>query len=165
MRKSSGAVLPAASERHTASNRRKRNEKKEEASPIVRILRGALIGILTGAVLGGLLLLIVSGVVASRSDPDAVLYPAALSLLFVVSILSGLIAARVSGVSTLPIGGTTAACWILLTVLLSLTIGDGSGAFPSVYAWALRIPQALFVLFGAFLGKSRPRKGGSRRRR
>lgn len=148
----------------TRDRRSARNEQKP-LSPWLRILRDAGIGNLIASAIGLLLLLLMAGVVSAQSDPNAFLLPASLAALAIASLLCGVTAERISGAEPVPLGITAGALWILFGFLLSLTVGNGVGALTSVYAFALRIPQFLLVLLGAFLAKSRPRKVSSRRRR
>ena len=151
----------------TPSERRRERRgtaNTETASPLVRALRGAGIGILAGSLLGAAMLFICAGIVSAQGDPSALFYPVALALLGVASLVCGLIASRAANGVFLPSGSRAAAGWVLLTFLLSLCLRGGIGAVPTVYALALRIPQAALVLLGAYLGRNRPRKVERRRR-
>lgn len=165
MNRSNSVANTHAGARRADLRAKNRGENKENENRLLRLLRGSGIGILSAAVIGSVLLIIASGIVYSQPDPDSLLYGAALLVLAVASLMGGVIAERVSNLPVLPVGMTTGIGWVLLGFLLSLVLGDGVGAFPSVYALALRIPQFLLVLLGAYLAKSRPRKVTSRRRR
>lgn len=145
--------------------RKVRGAETTPSSPFVRILRGTGIALLASSLITLALLLLAAGFVYSRPDPDPLLIPASLLVLAVTSLLCGVIAERISGAECLPVGMVAGVTWVLLSFLVSLAMGEGAGALPSVYALALRIPQLLLVLLGAFLAKRRPRKAGSRRRR
>ena len=144
---------------------RKERRREEPQSRILRVLRGAGIGLLTGLLFSLLLLVISAGILLKSEDPDALLLPVSLSVLFISSILVGIVSEKASNAPFLPTGLTAAVLWLLVTLLASLAFEGGNGVLPTVYAWALRIPQLLFVLFGSFLAKNRPRRVDPRRRR
>ena len=151
--------------RISTSQRNARNDRQPPKSPLVRIARATGIAMIASLLLALLLLLVASGIAVSYSDPDALLLPFSLLILALSSLFCGVIAMRLSHAEALPTGISAGALWVLITFTLSLIVGDGIGSLPSVYSFALRIPQLLLVLLGAFIAKRRPRKITSRRRR
>lgn len=151
--------------RSNESRRNAHRDRQIPRSPLVRIARGAGIAMIASLLFSFLLLLIASGIAVSYSDPDALLFPLSFLILAVSSLFCGVIAMRLSHAEALPTGMVAGGLWVLITFILSLTIGDGVGSLPTVYAFALRIPQFLLVLLGSFIAKRRPRKITSRRRR
>lgn len=144
--------------------RRERRNETVPVNPVLRILKGSGLGVLIGLAAGVLLLFLAAGVITAQSDPDTFLYPASLLIFGISSLLCGAAAMRISNASFFPTALSAAGLWILVTFLISLLFSEGAGSLPSVYSMALRIPQVLLVLLGAFLTKSRPRKQSSRRR-
>ena len=151
--------------RSNTSHRNARSDRKIPKSPLVRIARSTGIAMITSLLFAFLLLLIASGIAVSYADPDALLLPLSFLILALSSLFCGMIAVRLSHAETLPTGMVAGGAWVLITFILSLTVGNGIGSLPSVYALALRIPQFLMVLLGSFIAKRRPRKITSRRRR
>ena len=148
---------------HSRESRRK--EAKKPLNPLIGLLRGTGIGILSGTITGILILLISAWILLSTEDPDALIYPASLLSLGIASLICGIVSVRLSSAAYLPTVLSAAVVWLILTFLASPVIGSGAGALPNVYAIAFRIPQALLVLLGGFLGKNRPRSAKPRRRK
>ena len=154
-----------SSSESTRGRRKARGEQTAPVSPLLRILRGTGIALCVSCLTAVTLLAVTAGIVYSRPDPDSFLIPTSLLVLVAASLLCGVVAERVSGAKPLPVGAIAGTVWVILTFLASLALGGGAGALPSVYAMALRIPQLLLVLLGAFLAKRRPRRASPRRRR
>ncbi len=143
----------------------RRSARITEKSPLARIARGAGLSLLFTCLFSFLLLLTAAGISSAYTDPDALLFPLSLLILALSSILCGMTATRLSRAEPLPTGLFSGVLWVLFTFLLSFFVGDGVGALPSVYSFALRIPQLLLVLLGAFIAKRRPRRISPHRRR
>ena len=153
-----------AKKAHTKKKGRTSRTEKVSA-PSIRLLKSAGIGTLAGALLGAVLLPVFAGIAYTQPDPNALIYPLSFGLSAITSLCGGLVAARYSKRPFMQSGAVCAGIWIFLTFLLSQLFQGEPGALSPVYSIAARIMQAVFVLFGAFLGRERPRKAERRRRR
>ena len=158
-----------ADSRHSNSRsdtrRRTRSESEQPESELKKALKGAGFGILSGSVLGALLLLLCSGIVYIQPDPDLLIRPAGLLLSMVASVLTGFLAEKKSRGSVPLVGiltgcGFTLLCW-LLTIFADEVLTPEEPGFVLLLG---RLIQILLGMLGAYLGKNRPKPARKRRR-
>lgn len=131
---------------------------KAPSNPFLRIFRACGLGVLGGALIGILLLVIGAYVVSGAEDPDRFLRPIALLALALSSLCCGFISVHFAEQSAFPVYVLSAILWLFVSFSVSLCLPAGIGGFSPIYSIALRILQLIFVLLGAFLGKNRPRR-------
>jgi hypothetical protein len=144
--------------------RMKRNSEAASSSPLLRMLRGSILGILSAIAVSLVSALFLTWILLRQENPDQLLFPLALVLLAVGSLCVGIVAIRHADTDILPTALLASAMWTVISALISLFVPSGIGSLPAIYAIALRIPQAAFVIFGVLIGKSRPRRISPRRR-
>ena len=144
--------------------RLKRNPEAVSSSPFLRMLRGSILGSLSAIAVSLASALFLTWILLRQENPDQLLFPLALVFLAIGSLTVGIVAIRHADTDILPTALLASAMWTAISALISLFVPSGIGALPAVYAIALRIPQAAFVIFGVLIGKSRPRRISPRRR-
>ena len=153
--------------KHIERKERERSRRDSESvsgSPLLRMLRGSLLGMLTAVIVSLLLSLLLTWFLFMRDDPEQLRLPFSVLLLLIGSLTVGITTIRYADTAPLPTAMLACTTWVAVTALFSLLVPSGIGSLPAVYAIALKIPQALFVIFGVLIGKSRPRRVSPRRR-
>ena len=152
---------------HNEKKRRERQKRTSEVasrSPLVRMICGSFLGILVSVAVSAALTLLSAWFLFGQEDPDRLLFPLSILILLFGSLTVGITTIRYADTAPLPTAMLACTTWVAVTALFSLLVPSGIGSLPAVYAIALKIPQALFVIFGVLIGKSRPRRVSPRRR-
>ncbi len=160
------AALVPAERRLAAANRFKAAQNDGETSAegtFSSALMAALFALPVTAVIGLVLLLIVTAVAYSHPDPDCLSTPLALGAVGLTSLLGGLVAARRGRSRGLFCGLLSGLLFTLLLLGLSLFFGDEartqlSSGFSAPMTWGLHIGVVLLELLGAKIGGHRPEK-------
>ena len=135
--------------------------------PLYRLCRAVAAALLTGVLVGGLLLLLSAAALQGGKDPGSFTAPVGAAILLVSSFFSGFAGGKLyRGGRLFPFALIVASLWALLVYLLSFAVADGSGGFSSaVYALSLRLISAGLAVFGTQVAlKRRGDAQGSRRR-
>ncbi len=158
---SSESRVPAS----TRQKRRGRAESENSPSELVKALTGAGFGILSGCIVGAILLLIGAGIVYAQADPDPFVRPVGIIALALSSLLAGWFAEKKSHASAPLVGlftgfGFTLLCW-LLTIFANPVLSTDTSVFLLTVGRGI---QLLITVGGAYLGKRRPKPVKRRRR-
>lgn len=135
---------------------------RQEESPLLRLFRSSLMGLLTFGGSSLVLLLITALICLKLSDPDTVMLPLATACSFLSAMLGGFAAVRCHGEGAIPVGLLTGGILFLLTLLAAACLpADASGALSGSMSVILRLFLPIFSTLGALLGvnlKSKKKK-------
>lgn len=140
--------------------------KASAQAPTVRFLaliRNSAKGLVCSLGVALLFLLMTTALVTKAEDPSLLLYPSALTILYIAALLCGAITVRFS--RDIPwLCGVTAGCMLLLACMLlgCFIIAPDTQSYPG--ALLTRVPIPLFSLLGAVSAGKRPRKSPRRKR-
>lgn len=161
-RKQNTARIPRASDDHTS-------EGGTEAG-FSRVFTAALFALPVTAVIGLVLLLIVTAVAYANPDPDRLATPLSLAALGLTSLLGGLVAARRGQQKPLLCGGMLGLLLVLLLLTASLFFSDETRELLTLglsapLTWGLRGGVVLLSALGGRLGGRRSAQNTRLKRR
>ena len=127
--------------------------------------RCSLAGAVTVMAIGTVLAVVLAFVIYKTADPTRYITPAALSALYISSLLGGFAAARLNKGSALLCGLTTGALLLATTFIISLPISENMSAeYNLINAVALRAAVLVCSIIGAFIGVSKKTTDKKRRK-
>lgn len=124
----------------------------EEASSFLSF-RAVLLGTLTFLITSFVLLAVASMICLKLPDPSVFLFPFSLVILFLPSLIGGIVAVKVRGGAAIPIGLMTGVILFLLSLMAALLLpGAPSGTLSFSLSLILRLLIPVFSTLGALLG-------------
>ncbi|MBQ9779649.1 MAG: TIGR04086 family membrane protein [Clostridia bacterium] len=150
----------------TADRRRSRTVTEAEDGTegrLTQALTAALFSLPVMAVLGLVLLLIVTAVAYASPDPDSLTTPLSMGALGLTALLGGLVAARRGGSRPLVCGLLSGLLFNVLLLALSLFFGEDARqsltlGLSSPLLWGLHGAVVLIAALGGKIGGRRPQK-------
>lgn len=158
-------------QRHTSASYGGASTGEESAEAgLLRVLSAALFALPVTALVGAVLLLIVTAVAYANPDPDSLTTPLSLAALGLTSVLGGLVAARRGRGKCLLCGLTLGLLWTLLLVGFSLLFGDEARrqltlGLSSLLSWLVHGGVIFLSALGGKMGGRRAPKSKHRQRR
>ena len=127
--------------------------------------RCSLLGAAIAMALGTVLAVVVAFALYQAADPTRYITPAALSVLYISSLLGGFAATRLNLGSALLCGLTTGALLLAVSFIISLAISPSmSSEYNIINAIALRAAVLVCSIIGAFIGVSKKKHDKKRRK-
>ena len=148
------------------SNRIKKNSRTTAADrPVIwQLIRAVGCGLLATIVIGLALSLIATAIAYTSDDPDKLLWPLALGILGLISLICGFVTRRVCRLPLLPSGAAAGLALLLLSFVLSYPFGNVATNLSTALSWGLRGGMILLCLLGAAMGANLPKKHRKKRR-